>query len=115
MANSRILLTGIEASGRHGANPGEQLETQPFVVDLDVSVEVHGDDLDATTDYRVLADAARETVEGGSFQLLESLAEAVARAVYQYEGVMRVTALVHKPNAARSMGAGDVAVEATIV
>ena len=114
MATARIMLSGIRASGRHGANPGEQLEPQEFVVDLDLSVEVHGDDIDATTDYRAIADEARAAIENNSFQLLESLAEAVARAVYGLEGVFRVVAIVHKPGAAASLGIDDVSCEAVI-
>jgi dihydroneopterin aldolase len=63
MATARIMLSGIRASGRHGANPGEQLEAQEYVVDLDLSIEVHGDDLDATTDYGAIADEARGAIE----------------------------------------------------
>ena len=40
MVTSRLFLTGITASGRHGANPGEKDQAQDFVVDLDVEVEV---------------------------------------------------------------------------
>ena len=114
MPTSRLALAGIRAMGRHGANPGEQLEAQEFVVDLDLSVEVHGDDIDSTTDYRAIADAARGAIEGESFQLLESLAEEVARAVYGLEGVLRVVAVVHKPGAAASLGIDDVSAEAVI-
>jgi dihydroneopterin aldolase/2-amino-4-hydroxy-6-hydroxymethyldihydropteridine diphosphokinase len=114
MATARIMLSGIRASGRHGANPGEQLEAQEFVVDLDLSVEQHGDDLDSTTDYRAIADAARGAIENGSHQLLETLAEEVARAVYSLEGIFRVVAVVHKPGAAAHMGIDDVAAEAVI-
>jgi FolB domain-containing protein len=114
MATARIMLSGIRGSGRHGANPGEQLEPQEFVVDLDLSVEVHGDDIDSTTDYRAIADEARAAIENNSFQLLETLAEEVARAVYGLEGVFRVVAVVHKPGAAASLGIDDVSCEAVI-
>jgi dihydroneopterin aldolase / 2-amino-4-hydroxy-6-hydroxymethyldihydropteridine diphosphokinase len=114
MATARIMLSGIRASGRHGANPGEQVDPQEFVVDLDLSVEVHGDDLDATTDYRAIADEARAAIEGNSFQLLETLAEQVAKRVYGLEGVFRVVAVVHKPGAAASLGVDDVSCEAII-
>src|SRR5207245_9644237 len=90
--------------GRHGANPGEQVQAQEFVVDLDLSIEVHGDDIDSTTDYRAIADAARGAIEGDSFQLLESLAEEVAREVYGLEGVLRAVAVVHKAGAGASLG-----------
>lgn len=114
MSGFRVVVAGIRAAGRHGANPGERLEPQEFMVDLDVTVDVGEDSLDSTVDYRVLADAAREAVEHTSFELLESLAEAVARAVYQFAGVSRATAVVHKPSAARSLGVDDVSAEATI-
>lgn len=114
MTTTRIFLTGITVSGRHGANPGEKEVPQDFVVDLDVEVEVGGDDLGATADYRVLIRTARATVEGASFDLLETLAHAVASAVLAAPGVRRVTAIVHKPAAARSNDVAGVAAGATL-
>ena len=61
-----------------------------------------------------LVEAARGIVATDSFQLLETLASAVARSVYAWEQVTRVTATVHKPAAAASMTVDDVAAEATI-
>jgi dihydroneopterin aldolase len=109
----RLFLTGIEAAGRHGANPGEKDAPQPFVVDLEVEVAAERDDLGATADYRTLVRTVRETVEETSFDLLESLALAVARAVAAREGVLRATAIVHKPAAARSNRIQGVAAAAT--
>ena len=113
MVTSRLFLTGIAASGRHGANPGEKDEPQDFVVDLDVEVELGGDELAATSDYRTLIRTARETVERGSFDLLETLAHAVAEAVVALDGVTKVSAIVHKPAAARSNEVQGVAAAAT--
>jgi len=111
----RILLSGIRASGRHGANAGERDQPQEFVVDLQVEVEPDiGDDrLEDTADYVDLAGVVRHTVEVESFQLLESLAQAVAGAVLRVEHVTSVRAVVHKPTAAAALGLVDVAVEAT--
>ncbi len=81
MTTSRLFLTGIRAEGHHGANPGEKDVAQAFVVDLDVEVEVSGDAIGATADYRGLIRTARETVERERFDLLENVADAVARAV----------------------------------
>jgi dihydroneopterin aldolase len=113
VATSRLFLTGIRAQGHHGANPGEQDVAQDFVVDLDVEVEVSGDDIGSTADYRVLIRTARATVERERFALLESVAESVARAVAAEEGVVRATAIVHKPAAARSNDVQGVAAAAT--
>ena len=114
MTAERIAISGIETEGRHGANPGERQEAQPFVVDLDVLVDVDRDELDATVDYRALADLARSTVASTSFELLESVAAAVAQAIFDLSAVLEVTATVHKPRAAESMGVEDVAVEVTL-
>ena len=100
--STRLFLTGIEASGRHGAKPGEKDEPQGFVVDLDVEVAVGEDSLAATADYRALIGTARDVVASTSFDLLESIAAAVARAVAMHDGVIRATAIVHKPAAALS-------------
>lgn len=114
MITSRLILTGIRAAGRHGASPGERGWAQEFLVDLEVTVEVGEDSLDATADYGALVEAARRTVEGTSFELLETLADAVARSVLEFPGVTQVVATVHKPGAARTLGVEDVAAEAAV-
>ena len=114
MAASRIVIRGIHAEGRHGANPGESEEVQEFVVDLDAVVETSGDSLDATVDYRVLVGAALEAVESTSVVLLETLAQTIARAVHRISGVSRVTVGVHKPQAADSLAVDDIAAEVTL-
>jgi dihydroneopterin aldolase len=111
---SRLFLTGITAEGHHGANPGEKDAAQGFVVDLDVEVDVTGDDIGATSDYRDLIRTARETVGATSFDLLENIADAVARAVAGRPGVVTATAVVHKPAAAMSNDVMGVAAAATV-
>lgn len=113
MSTSRLFLTGIRASGHHGANPGEKDQAQDFVVDLDVEVDVTSDRIGGTSDYRQLIRTARETVERERFDLLESIANAVAEAVAARPGVVRATAVVHKPAAARSNDVEGVAAAAT--
>lgn len=114
MTTSRLFLTGIRASGRHGANPGEKDEPQEFVVDLDVEVRVAADSLERTADYRDLVAAARAVVSERSFDLLETIAQEVARAVAAFPGVIRATAVAHKPPAARSLDVQGVAAAATV-
>ena len=112
---TRLFLTGITAQGHHGANPGEKDHAQEFVVDLDVEVDVTGDEIGATSDYRALIRIARETVADTSFDLLENVADAVARAIAAAPGVISATAVVHKPAAARSNEVMGVAAAATAV
>ncbi len=108
-----LSVRGVKASGRHGANRGERDEPQEFRLDLEADVEVHGDALEKTVDYRTLADAARRTVETTSFVLLESLAQAVADRLCDAPGVEFARVTVHKPAAARSMNVDDVAATGT--
>jgi dihydroneopterin aldolase len=113
MTASRIFLSGIAAEGRHGARAGEKDEAQPFVIDLDLEVDVSGDTIDATADYRTITETVRSVVEDGSFDLIESMAQAVVGRVLEMPHVSRVTALVHKPSAARRLGIDGVTAAAT--
>jgi dihydroneopterin aldolase len=110
---ARLFLSGIRAEGRHGARPGEKDAAQPFVVDLDLEVEVTGDDIDGTSDYRGITDAVRSVIEGGSFDLIESMAAAIADACLDAEAIVRATVVVHKPNAATRLGIDGVAAAVT--
>lgn len=113
MSRARLFLSGIRAEGRHGARTGEKDEPQPFVVDLDIEVEAREDSIEATADYRAITDAVREVVEQGSFDLIETMADAIARRIASFHHVATATAVVHKPNAAGRLGIDGVAAAAT--
>ena len=114
MRTARLFLSGIRAEGRHGARPGEQDEPQPFVVDLDLEVEVGEDSIEGTADYRAVTEAVREVIEGRSFDLIETIAGAVAERIASIPRIRRVTAVVHKPNAAGRLAIDGVAAAATV-
>lgn len=111
---STVRVDGIEVEGRHGANPGERARPQPFVVDVEVVVNVRADSMDDTIDYGVIASTVREVVGGMSFVLLEALAHEVAQNVYGLPHVELATVVVHKPRAAEIVGADDVSAEAVV-
>jgi dihydroneopterin aldolase len=113
MTRARLFLSGIRAEGRHGARPGEKDEAQPFVVDLDLEVDVEGDSIETTADYRAVTVAVRDTIEQGSFDLIETMADAIARRIASIPRVAKATAVVHKPNAAARLGVEGVAAAAT--
>jgi dihydroneopterin aldolase len=114
VTTARLFLSGIRASGRHGARPGEKDEPQEFVIDLDIEVIVGDDDIAGTADYRDITETVRTIVEQRSFDLIESMAAAIAGDVLGIERVARVTAVVHKPNAAGRLGIDGVAAAATV-
>ena len=109
MTTARLFLSGIAASGRHGARPGEKDEPQDFVIDLDLEVDVGADSIEETADYRTVSDAARAVVADGSYDLIEVMARDVAERVLAFDHVHTVTVVVHKPNAARRLGIDGVA------
>jgi dihydroneopterin aldolase len=114
MTRTRLFLSGIEASGRHGARPGEKDDPQPFVIDLDLVVTVGEDWIDGTADYRDVTERVRAVVQDGSFDLIESMAEGVARECLTFDRVLRATVVVHKPNAASRLGIQGVAAAVTL-
>jgi dihydroneopterin aldolase len=113
MSNSRLFLTGIHADGYHGARAGEKDEPQPFVIDLDLEVEVGDDTIDGTADYRDISERVRGVVKDGSFDLIEAMAAAIARECLTFERVVRASVIVHKPNAATRLRIDGVAAAVT--
>jgi dihydroneopterin aldolase len=110
---SRLFLSGIRASGHHGARPGEKAQPQDFVVDLDLDVDVDHDGIGGTADYRNITEAVRGIVQDRSFDLIEAMAMAIADEVMTLPRVLRVTAVVHKPGAAQRLEIDGVAAAAT--
>jgi len=110
---ARLFLSGIHAEGHHGARPGEKDASQPFVVDLDLEVEVGADRIDETADYRGVSERVRAIVQEGSFDLIETMGAEIADACLMFPSVTKATVVVHKPNAATRLGIDGVATAVT--
>jgi 7,8-dihydroneopterin aldolase/epimerase/oxygenase len=110
---TRLFLSGIRASGHHGARAGEKDQPQDFVVDLDLEVDVGSDAIDGTADYRGIVEVVRGVVSDRSFDLIEAMARAIADEVMAVPRVLRVTAVVHKPHAASRLEIDGVAAAAS--
>jgi dihydroneopterin aldolase len=80
----RLSLLGMRFQGRHGVLAEEKTTEQPFEVDLvlhaDLAAAAASDDIATTADYAALFEVVRAIVEGLSFDLIEALAGAIARA-----------------------------------
>ena len=93
-----VELHGLEVFGRHGVLPEEKLDGQTFVYDVELEVdEPASDRIDDAVDYRLVADCVREISDSKSFDLIESLAAAVADALFDRLAVSRVRVRVKKP------------------
>jgi dihydroneopterin aldolase len=93
-----VELHGLELYGFHGVLDEEAEQGQTFVFDVRLEVgEPVRDDVQAAVDYREVAELVQEISDGMRFQLLESLAAAVADAIVARFAVERVRVRVRKP------------------
>ncbi|MEW6635181.1 MAG: dihydroneopterin aldolase [Actinomycetota bacterium] len=102
-AADRILLEEMVFHGRHGTLPAERELGQPFVVDVELSLDLReagrSDDLRKTVDYSRVHERAKEIVEGKPVNLTETVAERIASAVLkEHPMVEAVRVKVRKPH-----------------
>ncbi len=94
-ADDRIELRGLHLSGIVGVLPQEQAEAQPLEIDLDITLDMAdagaSDSLTDTADYGALCDVTEQVVTTTNFQLLETLAQRIAKEVLAVD--RRITAV----------------------
>jgi dihydroneopterin aldolase len=112
-----VSLRGITGYGHHGVYDFERERGQRFVIDVDCSVDLSRaaatDDLRHTLDYGRLAQAIVTDIEADPLNLIEALADRIARTCLHFDPVLGVTVTVHKPEAPIPVTAADVAVTLT--
>lgn len=101
--HDRILLEGMVFHGRHGTLSAERELGQPFVVDVELRLDLRpaglSDDLTKTVDYGEVHNLAKQVVEGEPVNLTETVAERVASAVLEEHPLVDyVRVKVKKPN-----------------
>ncbi len=81
----RILLTGLRVHAHHGVFAEERRDGQPFVIDLEVALDLAPaggtDELGRTLHYGELAEEVAAAVGRDPVDLIETLAERVAGVV----------------------------------
>ena len=88
--------------GRHGVLASERELGQRFVVDLEMRLDLRragvSDDLTETVDYSEAHRQVREIVEGGPFDLIETVAERIAASILEsHSKIEAVRVKVAKP------------------
>jgi dihydroneopterin aldolase len=97
-----IQLRGLRALGRHGLLDEERARAQPFEIDVDLEVDLRAagrsDELADTVDYGAVTGSVVAVVQGEHCDLMEHLAERIARAALTVPGpaVSAVTVSVRK-------------------
>jgi dihydroneopterin aldolase len=113
----RVALRGLRARGHHGVFPEEREKGQTFVVDLVLGLDTRpaaaGDDLTKTAHYGIVAEEVVAVVEGEPVNLIETLAERIARTCLRHEEIQEVEVCVHKPQAPITVPFDDVTVTIT--
>jgi 7,8-dihydroneopterin aldolase/epimerase/oxygenase len=99
----KIYVNKMEFYGYHGVFPEENRLGQRFIVDLVVSLDLKNagetDDLEHSVNYGELYGICKEIVEGKPFKLIEAVAEAIAKKVFEKSGlILEVTVKVIKPD-----------------
>ena len=98
-----------------GINPDERVHRQDVLLNIELEADLRpaarSDDIRDAVNYRTIAKEVIELVEGSQYQLVESLAEAVARLCLSDERVSRVRVGVQKPGALRFAASVGVTIE----
>jgi 7,8-dihydroneopterin aldolase/epimerase/oxygenase len=103
MSEDRILLEGMVFRGHHGTLPTERELGQPFVVDIELRLDLRSagisDDLAQTVDYSQVHRRVKEIVEGPPVNLTETVAERIAAAILEEHPLVEAVRIkVAKPH-----------------
>ncbi|MFY9188337.1 MAG: dihydroneopterin aldolase [bacterium] len=97
----KIMLQGMTFWGYHGLKAEENTLGQPFVVDVELNLDLRpagqSDDPAHTVDYGMVTEIAKKVITGKTCCLLETLAETIARTLLIEYPIQRVTVRVRKP------------------
>jgi dihydroneopterin aldolase len=110
-----VEIRGLKLRGRHGVTEDERGAEQPFLINLAARLDARPaailDDLSSTMDYEEAVRIVAKIVTGESFQLLETLADRIARALLANPRVLDVWVRVAKTEAPLPEEVEEVAVE----
>jgi dihydroneopterin aldolase len=114
----RIVLTNLQVEGVGGVHDWERLAPQPWEVDVELVLDLAPagttDELDRTIDYGPVARLVKAIVEERGHQLIETIAEAIARdALAAYPTVDEVVVRVRKPAVQLAVPVDHAAVQIT--
>jgi dihydroneopterin aldolase len=112
-----IEVRGLRVFALHGVLPEERRLGQEFVVDVELlcppSNAADTDDVADAVNYSDVCDRVVELVGGGPYNLIETLADVVARDLVSRYGLQRATVRVAKPRAPIPHALSEVAVTVT--
>lgn len=113
--SDKIKISGIKGEGKHGVLEQEKNTNQPFIVDIELELDLEKaaeeDDLSETVNYDEVAKLVVEVIKGPTLNLIEALADRIAtRILHSFDLIDEVKVTVHKPKAPISVPFDDVSV-----
>ncbi len=112
----RLILHDVAVACRLGVQEWERRTPQSVWIDLELAIDAaraaSTDDVRQTVDYAQLVTSIKGLAQAQSYQLMETLAEAIASLVLRQSGTARVRVLVKK-RALAEVGYAAVEIERT--
>lgn len=107
-----LNIKALSIMTKIGVHAWEQRINQQILIDISIHSDfsICQDNLANTIDYDVLCRTVTEFVESKSFQLIETVADEVARLIKQEFKVSQLTVAVSKPHAIKNAGSIQVVV-----
>ncbi len=103
MSTDKVFITDLRVETIIGIYDWERSKRQTIRLDLEMSTDVAKaaatEDINDALNYKTLADTLAEFIGNSEFQLIETLAERVAKIVIHDFGVQWVKLTLHKPDA----------------
>ena len=101
-----IFVSNLIVTSRIGLTEKERSKSQKVVVDLELFIDLRAagrsDDILKTIDYRKILEIVRKTSGEGEYNLLEHLAEKIARRLLELSSARRVDLELNKAKYGRS-------------
>lgn len=96
----RVLIEALQCEARVGVTEQERSRPQRVLVDVELELPLKEaglhDRMDKTLDYQAVAEVVKAEIEGGTFRLVEALAERAAARLIQQFGPRQVRIRVRK-------------------
>jgi dihydroneopterin aldolase len=114
MAKDKISITGIKAFGFHGVLDHERKNGQDFIADIEFTYKTDKatktDDIKFAIDYGLVAQLVKSLIEGKPQNLIEKLADDIAKTLLKSFKIDAVKVVLHKPHAPVDMKFSDISV-----
>lgn len=96
----KIILKGLEFSGKHGCFPEEKINSQNFIIDgkiyLNLEEALKSDELDLSVNYGEVFEIIKNQVENNSYDLIEKLAGEIIKDIFNYSKLIKEIKIVLK-------------------